>query len=145
MRPAPAGAGSHGAAHYLRAVHRILLRTVVLDFAPESHDAALAFWERALLATGRPGTIHPEYHVLEHPSALGPVLAQRLGEGPSRVHLDIESDDPAAEVARLVDAGAVLVARHDDCTVLADPAGLAFCVVPAEDDDFAALSFPVGE
>jgi Glyoxalase-like domain len=126
-------------------VHRILLRTAVLDFAPEVHDQAVAFWERALLAAARPGTVHPEYQVLEHPAALGAVIVQRLGTGPSRVHLDVESDDPAAEVARLLGVGATLVGCHDDWTVLADPAGVAFCVVPAEGDDFAERAFPVGE
>jgi hypothetical protein len=126
-------------------MHRILLRTIVLDFAPEVHDEALAFWEQALCGTARPGSVHPEYHVVEHPAALGPVIVQRLGAGPSRVHLDIESDEPAAEVARLLDAGATLVERHEDWTVLADPAGVLFCVVPAEGDDFAGRATVVGE
>jgi hypothetical protein len=126
-------------------VHRILLRTVVFDFPDDVHDAGLHFWQVALAAGPRPGVTHPEYHVLEHPAAFGPVLVQHLGEGTSRIHLDIEADDTLAEVDRLVAAGAVVVERIDDWTVLCDPAGLLFCVVPADVDDvFVQFAHLVG-
>ncbi|HUY96695.1 MAG TPA: VOC family protein [Verrucomicrobiae bacterium] len=118
----------------------MLLRTVVLDFAPDVHDAAGEFWRVALLGELRRGTEHPEYHVVEHPAAVGPVVLQRLGTGASRIHLDLETDDPAAEVARLLAAGATIAQRHQQWTVLRDPAGLLFCVVPAESADFADLA-----
>src|SRR5471030_794713 len=110
-------------------MHRVVMRTVVLDFAPDVHDAARDFWRVALAAEVRRGTEHPEYHVLEHPATVGPVLIQNVAQGASRVHLDIETDDTEAEVTRLVAAGAVVVARHHDWVVLSDPAGLLFCVV----------------
>lgn len=125
--------------------HRILGRTVVLDYPSDVHDAARDFWQTALDAGIRRGTQHPEYHVLEHPAALGRVLVQKIDEGASRFHLDIESDDTGAEVARLVAAGAVEVERVDDWVVLRDPGGLLFCVVPAElDDDFDRSAHVVG-
>jgi len=120
------------------------MRTVVLDFAPEVHDRARDFWRIALQAEARQGTNHPEYQLLEHPAALAEVVVQRLGEGPSRIHLDIETDDPPAEIARLVAAGATLARRHEEWTVLRDPAGLLFCVVPADSADFGELAHPVG-
>jgi hypothetical protein len=125
-------------------MHRILMRTVVLDFPPGAHDAARDFWGVALGADVRRGREYPEYHVLEHPAALGPVMVQLLGDGPSRIHLDIETDDREAEVTRLVDAGATIVERHEDWTVLRDPAGLLFCVIPAASEDFSDLSHSVG-
>jgi catechol 2,3-dioxygenase-like lactoylglutathione lyase family enzyme len=126
-------------------MHRILLRTVVFDYPGDVHDAGRHFWQVALDAHARPGVKHPEYHVLEHPAALGSVLVQNLGEGESRLHLDIEADDTDAEVGRLVTAGAVVVERIDDWIVLRDPAGLLFCVVPADiDDDFARFAHTVG-
>ena len=124
-------------------MHRILMRTIVLDFTPEVHDAARDFWQTALAAGIRHGTNYAEYHVLEHPAALGPVLVQRLQDGASRIHLDIETDDPAAELARLVAAGARIAERHEHWTVLRDPAGLLFCVVPAESPDFTELAHTV--
>ena len=124
------------------------MRTVVLDFAPGEHDAAAEFWRVALDAGIHPNQKYPEYHVLERAAVAGPVLVQRLGQGPSRVHLDIETDDTAAEVERLTGAGATVVQRYgdgaDEWTVLRDPAGLLFCVVPAGSDDFETLSHAVG-
>ena len=78
--------------------HRILWRTVVLDFPADVHDRARDFWQAALDGGIRRGTHHPAYHVLEHPAALGTVLVQQIEEGASRIHLDIESDDTEAEV-----------------------------------------------
>jgi hypothetical protein len=116
------------------------MRTVIFDFEPGVHDKARDFWVTALAADVRPGTKYPEYQVLEHPAALGPVMVQSLGDGTSRIHLDIETDDPPAEVERLVRAGASVVQSHDGWTVLEDPAGILFCVVPAVADDFGELA-----
>jgi hypothetical protein len=125
-------------------MHRILMRTVVLDYPSDVHDTACDFWAVALAAHARVGHEYPEYHVLEHPAALGPVMVQRLVEGPSRIHLDLETDDPAGEIARLVDAGATVVERREDWTVLRDPGGLLFCVIPAGSEDFSELARRVG-
>jgi len=124
--------------------HRILLNTVVIDYPADVHDAGRDFWQTALAAGIRRGKVHPEYHVLEHPAALGTIMVQQLREGGPRVHLDIESDDVAAEVARLVGAGASVVEQHDDWTVLRDPGGLLFCVVPGEGEEFTANAREVG-
>jgi hypothetical protein len=128
---------------YASPVHRILLRTFLVDAPADVHDATREFWTTALAATARRGVQHPEYHVLQNPAALGPVMVQNIGDAPARIHLDIESDDVAAEVERLVRAGATEVERHDDWVVLRDPAGLLFCVVPGEGDEFAAHARPV--
>jgi predicted enzyme related to lactoylglutathione lyase len=51
-----------------------------------------------------------------------------------RLHLDLEADDPDAEVRRLVDRGAVVVEQHELAplgmawTVLRDPEANDFCV-----------------
>src|SRR5581483_5940893 len=72
----------------------------------------------------------PEYHgALLHGGEFG-LLLQRLGEGPARVHLDIHTDDAAAEVARLERLGAQRVQLVEEWHVMRDPAGLLFCVVP---------------
>lgn len=113
------------------------MRTVVFDYPDDVHDESREFWRVALAADIRRGVRYPEYHVLEHPATPGPVMVQRLGAGASRVHLDIESDDVEAEVARLVAAGATVEEGHEDWTVMRDPGGLLFCVVPADDEDFA--------
>ncbi len=57
------------------------------------------------------------------------LLVQRIGDRPSRVHIDIHADDVAAEVARLEELGAERVEQREYWTVMRDPAGLLFCVV----------------
>ena len=47
----------------------------------------------------------------------------------NRVHLDLDCDDPRAEVERLVSLGARVVAEHPGHLVLADPEGNEFCVM----------------
>ena len=48
---------------------------------------------------------------------------------PSRVHLDIETDNVPAEVARLEKLGAKVVERIQSWVVLEAPTGHRFCVV----------------
>ncbi|MDT4939468.1 MAG: hypothetical protein QOG80_3139 [Pseudonocardiales bacterium] len=124
-------------------MHRILLRTVVIDAPSDTHDRTRDFWTAALAAQPRRGTKYPEYHVLEQAATTGTVMVQDVGAAVARVHLDIETDDIEAEVSRLLAVGAAEVERHDGWVVLRDPAGLLFCVVPGEGADFAALATTV--
>jgi Glyoxalase-like domain len=117
-------------------MHKILLRTFVFDFAPEKHDAGLNFWQKALQADAERESGYEEYHELIHPAAVGNYLTQQLGDGPSRVHLDIESSDRDAEVNRLVGFGARVRERFEHWTVLEDPTGIVFCVVSPQSDSF---------
>ncbi len=64
------------------------------------------------------------------------VLLQRVPAEERAVHLDIESDDVDAEVARLERLGARVKRRHDPWVVMEAPSGHAFCVVPARRGDF---------
>jgi len=47
----------------------------------------------------------------------------------NRVHLDLRTDDPIAEVERLCALGASVLAEHDDWITLQDPEGNEFCVM----------------
>jgi hypothetical protein len=46
----------------------------------------------------------------------------------NRLHLDLETGDPDAEIARLAALGATLLATYDEWVVLADPEGNEFCL-----------------
>jgi hypothetical protein len=71
------------------------------------------------------------------PLGAGQLLAhQRLREGRPRIHLDLETDDTDAEVARVEGLGATKLSEHDGCVQLQDPTGLVFCVVPVQSTDF---------
>ena len=111
-------------AHYSR------LSKIVIDASAGEHDRELAFWSSAL---GQPLTrfdSHPEYHGAPlHGTEFG-LLIQRLGHGPGRVHLDIHTDDLAAELTRLEELGAERVQQVHSWWVLRDPAGLLFCLIP---------------
>jgi Glyoxalase-like domain len=109
--------------HYSRVVK------IVIDVPPADHDRELAFWSSAI---GHPLTRferHPEYHGAPLHGQEFWLLVQRLGHGPARVHLDIHTDDMAAETARLEELGAERVQRVHTWQVMRDPAGMLFCVI----------------
>jgi catechol 2,3-dioxygenase-like lactoylglutathione lyase family enzyme len=115
-------------------VHRSRLAVVLLDHDSASHDAAAAFWTGATgVERGEtPYEEHPFTHLGELPGGLS-LAMQLTGAGtPARVHLDIETDDVDAEVARVVALGATLVERQAEHAVLTDPGGVPFCVVPVQ-------------
>jgi hypothetical protein len=117
-------------------VHRILLREVVIDVPADRRRRTEVFWSEALLTRTRRIEGHDEFTALEDPAALCVVGLQDIGTDAARLHLDIETDDVEAEVARLVRLGAVEEARVRSWVVLRDPAGLLFCVVPPDSPDF---------
>ena len=122
-------------------MHRVLLREVLIDVPTSLLEATRTFWAGALLAEPRVVTDYPQFISLDNPAALPHVALQDLGDGAAaRYHLDLETDDIDAEVARLVRLGATVVARHDGLVVLRDPAGLLLCVLPPESDEFATRS-----
>lgn len=109
-------------------MHRSRIGVILVDHS-EGYDEAEAFWAGA--SGGTPQVQDPpEYTRLRSVGTLDLVM-QRTGPGtPARVHLDIETDDVPAEVARVVDLGARVVEEHPEgFTVLEDPGGLVFCVV----------------
>ena len=115
-------------------MHRSRIGIVLIDHA-EQHDAALGFWSGVTGVTPR-STGDAPY------SAIGPIgtlnlEVQRLGAGtPSRIHLDIETDNVAAEIDRLIVLGATVVERQEDFAIMNDPGGLVFCVVPVQTAGF---------
>src|SRR5262245_57887638 len=68
------------------------------------------------------------YRMLETPPDEPIVQIQRV-EHESRVHIDIETDDIPAEVARLEKLGAKVVDRLERWVVMQAPTGQRFCVV----------------
>lgn len=111
--------------------HRSRLAGFIIDCETPDLDAASAFWSGAL---GLPVRDPNEggknrYAVLsDAPGALR-VEVQRV-DHPSRVHLDIETDDLEAEVSRLEALGARrLKFMHGRWWVMEAPTGQRFCVV----------------
>ena len=118
-------------------MHRSRLCAVLIDCRTADLDAAARFWGEAL---GRPvDPDHPSsrgnYRMLATPPDEPIVEIQRV-DHPSRVHLDIESDDITAEVARLTNLGATVVDRLERWVVMEAPTGQRFCVVRVQRPGF---------
>lgn len=111
-------------------MHHSRLCALLIDCNVPDIDQAAQFWADAL---GRPVDMnHPgtrgNYRMLETPEDEPIVQIQRV-EHESRVHLDIETDDIPAEVARLEKLGAHVVKRLERWVVMDAPSGQRFCVV----------------
>ncbi|SDS07424.1 hypothetical protein SAMN04488543_1016 [Friedmanniella luteola] len=105
---------------------------VCLDLPPRLVDVDAAFW-RAALAWREVPVDDPEFLGRLVPSPGHPlqVLLQRLDDddgGPTRLHLDLGSEDLAADVTLLQDRGAAPLHEGDGFVALRDPAGQVFCV-----------------
>jgi predicted enzyme related to lactoylglutathione lyase len=117
--------------------HRSRLTAVLVDVPAADHDAATAFWSRALGREANRIDKHPEYAFLGQVTPGIEFMVQALqstagGDGRPRVHVDIETDDVDAEVARLTGLGAVEVERIQSWVVMRDPVGTTFCVVKVQ-------------
>ncbi|HZD53088.1 MAG TPA: VOC family protein [Woeseiaceae bacterium] len=110
-------------------MHRSRFAGIIIDCNADDLEAAAAFWSAALGASPR-ADLEPGYVALDVPRGEPHVEVQNV-DHPSRVHLDIESDDIPAEVARLEALGARRIADVRDWCVMEAPTGQRFCVVPA--------------
>lgn len=102
-------------------------------------DGDAAFWAAVLGCKALSRNAEPEdeiYRELEPNPSQPKMLVQKVSH-PSRVHLDIETDDIDAEVARLERLGAKKVEKVRYFWVLEAPSGHRFCVVPPQRTDFS--------
>ena len=111
--------------------HRSRLAGLIVDCESGDLDAAAAFWSAALGASVRPASAGDDdrYRALAMPDDEPYVEVQRV-DHPSRVHIDIETDDVEAEAARLEGLGARRIAKVRSWIVMEAPTGHQFCVVP---------------
>ncbi len=113
-------------------MHRSRLCGFIIDCQSDDLDGAGRFWSQALgmraLTSAAPDD---EGYVVLDASARDLAVEVQQVSHPSRVHLDIEADDVAAEVARLETLGARRVQQVRDWWVLQAPTGQRFCVIPA--------------
>lgn len=109
--------------------HRSRVCALGIDTAPEAYEATVAFWSGAL---GRPPARSADGPYTEMSGPDIDYFVQRIEEDAPRLHLDIETDDVEAEVARLEGLGARRVRRVETWWVMEDPGGHVFCVVPVQ-------------
>jgi predicted enzyme related to lactoylglutathione lyase len=118
-------------------MHKSRLAGFIIDCNTPDLDAAATFWTQAL---GYP-LAHPEadegiYRQLDT-GPMGLHIEVQKVEHPSRVHLDIETDDIEAEANRLEAIGAKKVKRFPRWWVMEAPTGQRFCIVHPQHPDFA--------
>jgi hypothetical protein len=114
-------------------MHRSRVSTILIDTPHEHAPQAAAFWSAALGVPTDSSPGEPQFAVLED-ALPGFVTAVQAVDDEPRYHLDIESDDIAAEVARLVALGATEVSSWLDCRTLRAPGGHLLCVIPVHSD-----------
>lgn len=115
--------------------HRSRLTSVLVDVPAADHEKTAAFWGAALGREGKTYEKFPEYVVFGEATPGIEFMVQSTGDPGPRIHIDIESDDVAAEVARLKSLGATEIGRHHSWVVMRDPAGTVFCVVKVQLQD----------
>ena len=124
-------------------MHRSRLSTVVIDCAEGDAERGFEFWSQAL---GREKLLAGNEDDGRYTSLRGRVggeggpivLLQRVTAAERAIHLDIETDDVEAEVARLEKLGARVKRRIRNHVVMVAPSGHPFCVVPVHRPDFPA-------
>jgi len=120
-------------------VHRSRIGIVLIDVPDPAYQGSLAFWEAATGAEAVPADDGPYASLGRLGGSDLKLEAQRVGaDTPPRLHLDVETDDVEAEVARLEALGATRHSDEDGFWQVLDPAGMVFCVVPVQTEDFAA-------
>ncbi|HET7675454.1 MAG TPA: VOC family protein [Gammaproteobacteria bacterium] len=120
-------------------MHHSRLGQIIIDTQTDDLDAAADFWTAALGRERRarkPGESDKYATLAMRPDEIA-VEVQQVTH-PSRVHIDIETDDVEAEVARLEKLGAKRIETIKTWVVMEAPTGHRFCVVRPQHDDFPA-------
>jgi len=120
-------------------MHRSRLGGLIIDCQTGDLESAADFWSAALGLRRRPSD-KPEdanYVIFDTAPNDLDIEVQKV-DHPSRIHLDIETDDIEAEVRRLEGLGAKRVAKIRSWWVMEAPSGQRFCVVSVKRSAFAS-------
>ncbi len=122
-------------------MHKSKLGGFIIDCETEDLDHAAEFWGGALGMAVRELSAEEAalYKMLDDTQHGLHIEVQKVGH-PSRVHLDIETDDIETEVRRLEELGAKRVQAMHTWWVMQAPTGQRFCVVRASSPNFAKLA-----
>jgi predicted enzyme related to lactoylglutathione lyase len=118
-------------------MHRSRLAGFIIDCQTDDLEGAAAFWSATLgLPLRGDAQDDPGYRLLRNAPGDLHVEVQKV-QHPSRVHLDIESDDLEAEARRLEALGAKRIGVVKRWIVMEAPTGQRFCIVHPQSKDFA--------
>lgn len=109
--------------------HKSRFCAYVIDCKVTDLEASTRFWSAAMGRAAKPALPeYPNYRGFEMRKGEPLMLLQQV-DHESRVHLDIESDDVEAEVARLEALGARRLKKVETWWVMEAPSGHRFCIV----------------
>ena len=126
-------------------MHKSKLAGFIIDCKTTNLVGAANFWGAALgMAIQELGGDEGKLYRGLNDTVHGLAIEVQTVDHPSRVHLDIETDNIAAEVSRLEALGARRVEQVKTWWVMEAPTGHRFCVVQARSTDFSntASSWP---
>jgi len=122
-------------------MHKSRLAGFIVDCEGGDLDEAARFWGQALGYDVE--QLSPQEQSKYRGLGTGPlglhIEVQRV-DHPSRVHLDIETDDIEAEVSRLESLGAKRLGMVNTWCVMEAPTGHRFCVVRPEHPNFEKIA-----
>ncbi|WP_089771405.1 VOC family protein [Ruania alba] len=111
--------------------HRSIVDQICLDIPARHYDDECAFWSELTGWALHGSTVHTDFRSLVRPQGQPiRVLLQRVLDDRPRVtaHVDLATDDRAAESRRHEALGARVEGVHQWWTVLVDPAGSRYCI-----------------
>ena len=112
--------------------HRSRICAVFFDVGSDDYADAASFWSGAL---GREIDFDPNQRYTDMPGVME-FGVQCVEPGREGLHIDFETDDVDAEVARLEKLGARKREFIKTWWVMIAPGGQPFCVVPAQSDSW---------
>ena len=119
-------------------MHRSRLGAVIIDCQTNNLEEAAEFWSQALGCPTVRSTDPADKNYIgikTEPNEIH-IEVQRV-EHPSRVHIDVETDNIEEEVGRLESLGAKRVQQIRSWWVMEAPTGHRFCVVRPQRSEFA--------
>ena len=117
-------------------MHKSRLAALIIDSQVDDIKKGKDFWAKALgLGIGDPNYENEDWVPLETQESQPHIWLQRV-KHQSRIHIDIETDNIDAEVARLQKLVASIFEEKEKFVVMEAPTGHRFCVVSPEREDF---------
>ena len=116
-------------------MHKSRLGTLIVDCQTDDLEREAEFWAAALGCMAESPNEAGRY-VDVHSDPADPHIILQQVEHPSRIHIDIETDDIAAEVKRLEALGATVVEIMERWTVMEAPSKHRFCIIGVRRDGF---------
>ncbi len=104
--------------------------SALIDVPADDQARAAVFWSAVTgLRPSEPRGSIGEFTTLLPEDGDAFLRLQRVGAGPTRLHLDLHVERPRAAADAAIADGAREVAERHDCVVLTSPGGLPFCFV----------------